>query len=75
MRALGVTTLVADKEFSRSLLQCERAWLRPCQPDVSEGSGLPVADQPPRRTKHTRKQQVEEHRWNATGLHPTSSGG
>ncbi len=41
----------------------------------SNGSRLPVAGKPPRRSKKPRKQRVEEHRWNATGLHPISSGG
>jgi hypothetical protein len=43
--------------------------------DGRVGSGLPVCGQPPRRSKDTRKQQVEEHRWNAVGLYPISSGG
>jgi Co/Zn/Cd efflux system component len=43
-------------------------------PEVGFGSGLHIAGQPPRRSKHTRKLHVEEQRWNEGGLHPICSG-
>jgi hypothetical protein len=38
--------------------------------DVGSGSGFRVRPWSRRRWNHTRKQQVEERRWNRSGLHP-----
>ena len=41
---------------------------------MAQERGMRVARQPPRRSKHIRKRQVEERRWNTSAAHPTCSG-